>query len=163
MDRCGIPRCRDEASIVYLGRGLCERHWNEYTADDVPDGQLRVVLSLPPVQDAAVDGGRATMDGQKTAKSEQTEAAPAKGKARTKKAAPVKATAKAEAPAKVKEPKEPVEHVVFALRVPLTTRTRLHEVAGSGKASRFMLGAMNAAIEGDVEGFRKLIATRVTK
>lgn len=103
-------------------------------------------------------------DGHKTSKGEQTEASPAKGKARGKKA-PVKATAKAETPAKQeKAAKEPAgEHVVFALRVPLATRTRLHEVAGSGKASRFMLAAMNAAIEGDVEGFKKLIATRVAK
>jgi hypothetical protein len=163
MDRCGIPRCRDEASMIYLGHGVCEKHWNKYTADDVPDGQLRVVLGLPTVQDAAVDGGRATMDdGQKTAKSEQTEAAPAKGKARSKKAAPAKATTKAEAPAKTK--REPIEDAcVFAFRLSVADRTLIHEAAGPAKATKFVRGAALAAAMGDIDAFKALVAGRASK
>ena len=163
MDRCAIPRCRDEASIVYLGRGICERHWNKYSADDVPDGQLRVVLGLPRVQDAAVDGGGAAMDdGQKTSKGEQAEAAPAKVKARTKKAAPAKATAKASADKK--SAREQIEDAcVFAFRLSVADRTRIHEAAGPAKATKFVRGAALAAATGDLDAFKALVAGRATK
>ncbi|MGH9867066.1 MAG: hypothetical protein ACREAA_02730 [Candidatus Polarisedimenticolia bacterium] len=163
MDRCDIPRCRDEASIVYLGRGVCETHWNKITADDVPDGALRMVLGLPTAQDAAVDGGRAAMDdGQKTSKGEHAEAAPAKVKARTKKAAPAKATAKA--PAEKKSAREPIEDAcVFAFRLSVADRTRIHEAAGPAKATRFVRGAALAAATGDLDAFKALVAGRATK
>jgi hypothetical protein len=163
MDRCALPRCRDEASIVYLGRGMCEMHWNKYTADDVPVGQLRMVLGLPLVPDAAVDGGRTAMDdGQKTSKGEQAEAAPAKRKVRTKKASPVKMAARAESPAKNK--REPIEDaVVFAFRLSAADRTRIHEAAGPAKATKFVRGAALAAAMGDLEAFKALVAGRASK
>ena len=26
--RCSVPRCRKGSAINYLGKGVCERHWN---------------------------------------------------------------------------------------------------------------------------------------
>ncbi|MGH9869200.1 MAG: hypothetical protein ACREAA_13690 [Candidatus Polarisedimenticolia bacterium] len=80
MDRCEVPRCRDEASIIYLGRGVCEEHWNKYTADDAPEDGLRVVLGLPPTPVAAIE---AVMDDGSKGKAEAVEA-PWKRKGRTK-------------------------------------------------------------------------------
>jgi hypothetical protein len=160
MDRCGIPRCRDEASIVYLGHGVCERHWNKLAAEDAPPDALRMALGVEGGHRAAVEG-RAMDDGKKAGKSEQTEV-PAKGKARTKKAAPAKATAKAEAPAKTK--REPIEDAcVFAFRLSVADRTRIHDAAGPAKATKFVRGAALAAASGDLEAFKALVAGRASK
>lgn len=35
MLRCCVPRCRSERSLVYLGKGICERHWDKLSREDV--------------------------------------------------------------------------------------------------------------------------------
>ena len=83
----------------------------------------------------------------------------------------VKGTKKAEAPVKgkgkkTKAPapkKEKVENpVVFAFRLSEAERTRIHDAAGSAKASRFVLAAALAASDGDVEAFKQVVASRAT-
>jgi hypothetical protein len=163
MDRCGIPRCRDGASIVYLGRGVCERHWNKLAAEDAPPDALRMALGAEGGHRAAVEG-RTVDDGQKASKSEQTEM-PAKGKARTK---PVKMAAKTEAkaptqkPAKEKKPREREqfdgEVVVFAFRLGSNDRDRIHAAAGPAGATRFVRSAALAAASGDTKAFEALVS-----
>ena len=61
---------------------------------------------------------------------------------------------------KKKAPADPM--VVFAFRLSEAERTRIHDAAGSGKASRFVLAATMAAVDGDVEAFKKVAASRAT-
>ena len=72
---------------------------------------------------------------------------------------------KKSAPKPVKEPKrEKVENpVVFAFRLSEAERTRIHEAAGGGKASQFVLAAALAASDGDGEAFKAVVASRATK
>src|SRR5262245_4039892 len=149
MDRCDIPRCRAVASITYLGRGVCERHWISLTADDVPSDTLRMALGLHATPDAATEGSDMD-DGSK--KAEAAQAAPAKGK-RAK--AP-----KAAKPAKESKPKrEKVENpVVFAFRLSEADRTKIHEAAGPAGATRFVRAAALAAATGDSKAFEALVA-----
>ena len=83
-------------------------------------------------------------------------------------AAPAKKTKAAKQTKAPKEPKpskrEKIESpVVFAFRLSEAERTRIHDAAGGGKASQFVLAAALAAADGDVEGFKKVIAARATK
>jgi hypothetical protein len=70
---------------------------------------------------------------------------------------------------KVKQPKEKKERAsgpalcVFAFRLPRTDRDRIHAIAGSARASKFVIAATMAAVEGDVEAFKKVVASRATK
>ncbi|HKZ20279.1 MAG TPA: hypothetical protein VJQ57_09230 [Acidimicrobiia bacterium] len=156
MDRCEVARCRAEASIVYLGHGVCETHWNKLAAEDAPPDALRMALGVESGHRAAVEG-RTVDDGAKTSKSEQAET-PAKGKGKGKKAAPTKATAKAEAPAEKKGKREPIEDAcVFAFRLSVADRTRIHEAAGPAGATRFVRSAALAAASGDRDAFNALV------
>ena len=53
--------------------------------------------------------------------------------------------------------------VVFAFRLSEAERKRIHDAAGGGKASQFVLTAALAAANGDVESFKRIVATRATK
>ena len=55
--------------------------------------------------------------------------------------------------------------VVFAFRLRLSEaeRKRIHDAAGGGKASQFVLTAALAAANGDVESFKRIVATRATR
>lgn len=152
MDRCEVKRCRADADLTFLGKGICTRHFDMYAAEDEPPGRLRVVLGLPPADAVATEEN---MDDGTSKKAEAAEA-PAKTKGK-----------KAKAPRKTKVTKEPtpkrqkVENpVVFAFRLSEADRTRIHEAAGSAKASSFVLAATMAAVEGDVEAFKRVVETR---
>jgi hypothetical protein len=101
------------------------------------------------------------MDGSKKAKVETA----AKTEATAKKKAPKQARARKETKAKESKPKRAkVENpVVFAFRLSEADRTRIHDAAGSAKASQFVLGATMAAVEGDVEAFKRVVETRASK
>jgi hypothetical protein len=102
-------------------------------------------------------------DGQKTSKNEQPET-PAKGKGKAAKQTKAKAAGKTEAPVEKKSKREPIEDAcVFAFRLSVADRTRIHEAAGGGKATRFVRGAALAAATGDLEAFKALVAGRATK
>jgi hypothetical protein len=108
-------------------------------------------IEAPPVaamEEAMDDGSR------KTAKAE-AETAPAK--ASKKKGG--KITTKAKAPKEPKPKQEKVENpVVFAFRLSEADRTKIHEAAGSGKATRFVRTAALAAANGDTKAFEELAA-----
>jgi hypothetical protein len=162
MDRCEVPKCRAVASIVYLGHGVCETHWNKLAADEAPPDALRMALGMAGGHRAAVEG-RTVDDGQKQAKDEQPET-PAKGKAKAAGKATKKAAPKAVAPAEKKTKREPIEDaVVFAFRLSAADRTRIHEAAGPAKATKFVRGAALAAAMGDIEAFKQLVAGRASK
>ena len=97
------------------------------------------------------------MDEGKSTK--KTEAAEALVKTRSsKKAATKKATA---APKPTREKAE--NPVVFAFRLSEAERTKIHDAAGSAKASKFVLAAALAAASGDVDAFKTVVASRATK
>ena len=96
----------------------------------------------------------------KTTKAEDsTKQAPAKKKAakqvRAKKETKAKETKSKRA--KVENP------VVFAFRLSEADRARIHDAAGSAKASQFVLAATMAAVAGDVEAFKRVVETRASK
>ncbi|MGH9868605.1 MAG: hypothetical protein ACREAA_10650 [Candidatus Polarisedimenticolia bacterium] len=159
MSRCEIPRCREEADVIYLGRGVCERHWNKYTADDAPVDALRVVLGLPPAPVAAAMED-VMDDGTKTSKAEGA-VAPVKSKGKSKKAAPPKTVAKREKPAIERTPRVREqfdgEVVVFAFRLGSNDRDRIHAAAGPAGATKFVRAAALAAAGGDRDAFDTLV------
>ncbi len=126
-ERCEIRRCRAEAAITYLDHGICDRHWNQLTAEEAPSDALRIALGIETPVHAATEGR--TMEPEKSSK--KTKATP-KAKA-----------AKVKAPKEPKALKEPL--VVFAFRLKPEERDAIHEAAGPGKATRFVLAAALAA------------------
>jgi hypothetical protein len=99
------------------------------------------------------------MDGtEKSTKKAEAPEAPAKSKGGKK---AVKAATKETKPRREKIPAEDV--CVFAFRLSTKDRDRLHEAAGSGKASGFVLAAALAAASGEVEQFKAVVASRATK
>jgi len=100
-------------------------------------------------------------DGSKKA----TKAEGATKEATAKKKATKTAKPKKEAKAKESTPKRAkVENpVVFAFRLSEADRSRIHDAAGSAKASQFVLAATMAAVTGDVEAFKRVVETRASK
>ena len=136
IDRCEVPRCRAEADLDYLGHGICERHWNELTAEDVPADKLRVVLGIRTETPTAME---ATM----TAK---------------KKTARKAATKKAAKKAAAKRPKAAQDDlVVFAFRLTPAERDAIHKTAGPAKASRFIRRVAAAFAKEDDAAFRAVV------
>ena len=44
--RCGVGECVVKASITYLDHGVCEKHWNQLTAENAPPDALRKALGV---------------------------------------------------------------------------------------------------------------------
>ena len=119
-ERCEIRRCRAGSAITYLDHGVCDRHWNHFTAEDKPSDALRMALGIPAVAPATTEDR--TMEPEKSTKKSKT-AKPKKEKA-------------------TKEPKGPKEPlVVFAFRLKPEERDLIHRAAGPGKATKFVLAA----------------------
>src|SRR5262245_23158902 len=106
-----------------------------------------------------------TMEPNKTTKIEAAAPSAAAGKpakaTKDKKAATKPKVAKQPKPKREKPPKEPL--VVFAFRLSEADRTRIHDAAGSGKATRFVLTAALAAANGDQKAFDTLVESRASK
>ncbi len=69
IERCEIRRCRTEAGITYLDRGVCDSHWNKLTAEDAPPDALRIALGIAaPAPTATEDRTMATKQKNKKAK-----------------------------------------------------------------------------------------------
>jgi|SRR2546422_10146759 len=126
-ERCEIRRCRAEAAITYLDHGICDRHWNQLTAEEAPSDALRIALGIETPVHAATEGR--TMEPEKTTK---------KTKAASKTKIPKEPKPKA-----AKAPKVP--QVVFAFRLSEADRDAIHKAAGPGKATKFVLSAALAA------------------
>jgi hypothetical protein len=118
-----------------------------------PPDALRVALGIEAAPVAVEE--EQVMDGTEkgTKKAEAAEVS-----VRSKEGKKAKAATKESKPAKAPAPKkERVENpVVFAFRLSEAERTRIHEAAGGGKASRFVLAAALAAASGDRETFDAL-------
>ena len=80
-----------------------------------------------------------------------------------------KKTPKAKAPKATKQRKPTREKIpadevcVFAFRLSKKDRDQIHQAAGSGRASAFVVAATMAAVAGDVEAFQRVVASRSTK
>ena len=131
-ERCEVSRCRDEAAITYLDHGVCERHWTQLTAEDVPPDALRISLGIEATAPAATEDRTMEPTTEKTAK-----------KSKKASAKPRTAKPKEPQPKKEKAPKPP--QVVFAFRLAEADRDLIHKAAGPGKATRFVLDAALSA------------------
>lgn len=142
IERCEIPRCRAEAELIYLDRGVCNRHWNQLTAEDAPPDALRIALGIE-VEDrtATEDSTMATTTNKPAKKSKKASAKPK--------------AAKEPKPMKEKAPKEP--QVVFAFRLTETDRSLIHKAAGPAKATQFVRAAALAAANADQKAFTTLV------
>ena len=132
-DRCEVSRCRSESAITYLDHGVCERHWNQLTAEDNPPDALRIALGI------AATGPTAPEDSTMATKQK---------------------TKKSKEPKREKALKKP--QVVFAFRLSELDRTLIHKAAGPAKATRFVLGAALAAATGNTKAFQELTAQAKT-
>ena len=50
MEQCDFPRCRQLASCTYIGRGVCEFHWEEICSLDCKT-EKRALKKLGLVRD----------------------------------------------------------------------------------------------------------------
>ena len=90
----------------------------------------------------------------KTSKTETTAGAPTSGK--NPKPGKKAKSAKEPKPKKERAPKQDL--VVFAFRLPVADRDRIHAAAGAGRATRFVLSAALAAANADFKAFEALVA-----
>ncbi len=44
--RCEVACCRSEAALNYLGHRICDRHWNQFNAEDHSPDVLRMALGI---------------------------------------------------------------------------------------------------------------------
>ena len=129
-DRCEIRRCRAGSTITCLGHGVCDRHWNRFTAEEQPSDALRIALGIAAEAEPATEDR--TMEPEKSTKKSKT--------------------AK---PKKEKTTKEPL--VVFAFRLTEADRDLIHKAAGPAGASRFVLAAALAAARHSQGAFDGLV------
>lgn len=141
-ERCEVRRCRAEAGITYLDRGVCERHWNQLTAEDTPPDALRIALGIEATAPTATTEDRMEPTTEKTSK-------------KSKKATAKPKAAKETKPKKQKPPKEP--QVVFAFRLSEADRSLIHKAAGPAKATQFVRSAALAAANQDTKAFDALV------
>ena len=139
-ERCEVARCRGGVHITYLEHGVCDRHWNQLTAEDAPPDALRIALGIEATASTATEDSTMEPTTDKTSK-------------RSKKAA---AKTKAAKLKKQKAPKEP--QVVFAFRLSEADRTLIHKAAGPAKATRFVRSAAMAAANADRKAFETLVS-----
>jgi len=158
-ERCEVARCRAEADLTYLEHGVCDRHWNQLTAEDAPADALRMALGIEATAPTATEDQAMEPSTSKAPKSESS-ATPTPGKnPKAEKKAKTKVV-KEPKPKKEKVPKEP--QVVFAFRLTEAQRDAIHKAAGPGKATRFVRTAAIAAASGDRAGLEELLALAKT-
>ena len=47
-DKCCIKGCRQPSAVIYLRRGLCDKHWNQLSALSVDE--TRAAVGLKPLK-----------------------------------------------------------------------------------------------------------------
>jgi len=161
-DRCVIAGCRGAVEIVYLDRGLCDRHWNELMADDASRTRLRMGLGLDetmsPALEVDMSETETTATAAENAAGETTVATKSKStrKARTKAAKPAKQV-KAVKPKKERASKGPVPGRVFAFRCTTPELEAIHRTAGPRNASQFIRSVAAAFAAEDHAAFKAVI------
>ena len=142
IERCEIRRCRTEADLTYLEHGVCNRHWNQLTAEDAPSGALRIALGIEGEAPTATEDSTMATTTDKTSK-------------KSKKSTPKAKAAKESKPMREKAPREP--QVVFAFRLSEADRALIHKAAGPAQATRFVRTAALAAAGADRKAFDTLV------
>jgi len=146
LGRCQIPDCPADATITYLGHGVCDEHWTKLTSEEAPPDALRKALGI---EVPAVLPMEETMKIPTTGKRRGTRSKPPKS-------ASIGKTQQTTRPRKQSTSGEP--QVVFAFRLSETDRDRIHQAAGPGKATQFVRAAALAAAAGDRKSFEDLVA-----
>ncbi len=159
-ERCEVARCRAEAELSYLGHGICDRHWNQFTAEDVGPEALRMALGIEATAPAATEDRTMEPTTSKTQKTEVGEIpAPAKNPKPAKKAMAARElkTPKEPKPKKERAPKQPL--VVFAFRLTAVERDKIHAAAGPGGATQLVRHTALAIATGDRAALEELLTT----
>jgi|GEM_PF-4146850 len=147
LGQCEVGSCRAEASVTYLGHGICEVHWNELTTEEAPPDALRNALGidvpavLPMEETMKIPTTSKTRSGKRTGGPKPPSNRQTRKEAKTK---------------KEKSPAEP--QVVFAFRLSEPDRDRIHAASGPGGATQFVRTAALAAANGDAAAFESLVA-----
>ena len=136
-DRCEIPGCHHEVDVIYLGKNVCDFHWNQLNADGETPNALRMGLGIEASEPTAI-----------------TEEAMADKKSDSKSKKAAKAT-KEPGPKKEKKPKEDL--VVFAIRLSKPERDKIHATAGPAGATRFIRAVAAAFANEDEAAFRSVL------
>ena len=153
LGRCEIPRCRAEAALSYLGHGVCNKHWNELSAEDAPPEALRMALRMKATDPAMETTMPEPTTTEKTTKKAAATKSGAAGK--TVKVTKVKAAKEAKPKKEKPAPHEPL--CIFAFRLTEADRETIHKAAGPARASKFVLAAALAAANGDTRAFETLV------
>jgi hypothetical protein len=154
-DRCAVPGCHGEVEIVYLDRGLCDRHWNELMADDASRTRLRMGLGLDTTTSPALEVEMTENTTAAEGAAEETTVAKKSKKAKPAKAARPKA-AKAKAP-KPKRESGPKPDRTFAIRITGDELEAIHKAAGPRNATRFIRSVAAAFATEDEAAFRSVL------
>jgi hypothetical protein len=153
-NRCAVPGCRDEVEIIYLDRGLCDRHWNELMADDASRTRLRMGLGLDTTTSPAREGDMSETTAAEGAAEETTVAK------KSKKGKPAKTTKLKAAKAKAPKPKResgPKPDRTFAIRITGEELAAIHNAAGPRNATRFVRAVAAAFAHEDEAAFRSVL------
>lgn len=146
LERCEVERCSSDAAITYLGHGICEKHWEQFTAEEASPDALRMALGIEAPDMLPM---------------EETMTVPKAGARRGKRSGSQQAGVKsktAKQPRARRTAASGEEQVVFAFRLDRADRDRIHKAAGAGGATKFVRSAVLAAAAADTKAFEDLVA-----
>lgn len=135
MDRCEIPRCKREAETLYLGRNICSTHMEKSPEELRSELKIANVPEEDPAADATSNGSPTSTtapeeEPMKTTKNKQAKTPKDKAPVAAKRSVAAKG-----------------DLMTFAMRLTPADSARIHEAAGPGKASKFVLDAALKAAE----------------
>jgi hypothetical protein len=158
-DRCAIPGCGGEVEIIYLDRGLCDKHWNELIADDASRTRLRMGLGLDTTTSPALEADMSETEttAAEGAAEETTLEKKTKGTKKAKLAKTAKPkVVKAKAP-KPKRESGPKPDRTFAIRITGDELAAIHKAAGPRNATRFIRSVAAAFAQADTKAFARIL------
>jgi len=145
LGRCEVGDCSRGAAITYLGHGICETHWDQFTTEEAQPETLRMALGI---------------EAPTALPMEEIMTVPKAGTRRGKRSGNQQAAVKPKAirPARAsKKAGSDEAQVVFAFRLALADRDRIHQAAGPGGATQFVRSAALAAASADTRAFEELV------
>jgi len=42
VDKCSWPKCESRSDVIWLGRGLCEKHWGKISEMDIEKAKIKL-------------------------------------------------------------------------------------------------------------------------
>lgn len=153
-DRCAAPRCRRDVEIVYLGRALCGRHWDELAAEE-PAATEEPMESTNTVSETSNETTPAAAKEETAMPSKKTANQKTDAKA-TKKASKTKAAKPAKEP-KPKKETGPKPNRTFAIRITDEELAAIHKAAGPRNSTRFIRQVAAAFAAEDEGAFRTVL------